>query len=107
MWAHITSRYYDFDQFQEDAERVSNISCLELLSFYDDFIAVSSKRRKVSVHMRSRKISKFYSDDESNEMAACKSKSIIVTDDELNEFKENLDLTSEPMPVKPFSAWKL
>ncbi|KAJ3219441.1 Insulinase (Peptidase M16) [Dinochytrium kinnereticum] len=58
-WAHISSRYYDFNQNLRDAEKIKSITREDILKFFDDMVdPLSSSSRKLSIHMRSHSIPK-------------------------------------------------
>ncbi|KAI9336531.1 Metalloenzyme, LuxS/M16 peptidase-like protein [Obelidium mucronatum] len=56
LWNHISNRYYDFDQDEQDATMVSKVTIPDLIEFYDEFISPRSRTRRIlSIHLHSSK----------------------------------------------------
>ncbi|TFY75845.1 hypothetical protein EWM64_g8167, partial [Hericium alpestre] len=55
-WTHIDSGYLDFYRRNEDADYIQNIKKADVISLFSEYLdPSSSKRAKLSVHLRSQK----------------------------------------------------
>ncbi|KAJ3311968.1 Insulinase (Peptidase M16) [Boothiomyces sp. JEL0838] len=100
LWGCITSQYYDFDQHHNDVHHINQISKQDLHQFYKDYFSSSSpKRKKLSVHMKSKLA------QEMNEEDNLLKNAIFINDDTLHEFKSKLQLNDIARPVADISTW--
>ena len=52
IWVEITTRRYNFKRDEIEVEALSELTCEEVLDFYDNYIALNAKdRRKFSTHV--------------------------------------------------------
>ncbi|KAJ3270626.1 Insulinase (Peptidase M16) [Terramyces sp. JEL0728] len=99
LWSNITSQYYDFEQNESDALTVGSFAKAELIEFFDTYLSAENlNRRKISVHMRSQRIPVMIDHD-------FKIKSRIIKDDEVMQFKAQMELTNLPKPIHSISTW--
>jgi insulysin len=106
LWSHISSRYYDFLQFESDAKVLIGISKEELLEFFTaNILPGASLRRKVSVHIVSKKCNHEYTPEEKKEMESIRSRSEVIEEPQVQEYKSRLNLTNEPKPVQSLSSF--
>ncbi|KAJ3108951.1 Insulinase (Peptidase M16) [Phlyctochytrium planicorne] len=109
-WAHISSRYYDFNQNVRDAENVKTISKSDILAFFDQFLDPASPVvRKLSIHMRSHSLAS--TADEAIKAAAEGAKKdvgvnqLVVGLEDLPAFRMGLHLGPGASPVKPLTQF--
>lgn len=54
-WAQISTEFYDFEQAQQDAAHVKNLTKAEMKEFFDTYFSPSSPTRaRISVHLKAR-----------------------------------------------------
>lgn len=102
-WAHITSKYYDFDQNKRDSENVLKITKEEMIAFYKKFlVSESPKRRKLSIHVESQQVG-FNNRDDKIELL--KRNNLMIDERELPSYKSRLGLGDAAKAVLPLSDY--
>ncbi|KAJ3054883.1 Insulinase (Peptidase M16) [Rhizophlyctis rosea] len=103
LWSHVSSRYYYFDQHMHDADLVKQLSKEDVLSFYEEHLAVgASKRRKLSVHVRSQSVGSG-STDVGN--AILQGATLLQGEDAIAEVKLSWPLGKGAVPVAPIESY--
>jgi secreted Zn-dependent insulinase-like peptidase len=106
-WSHISSRYLDFEQHVQDAEFLKHISLESLIQFYQEKIAInSSKRRKLSVHIKSNKMMVDYTNGQMNEIERVAKKNEMVTPETLS-YHQSQCILSQPVVPKSITEFML
>ncbi|KAI9204048.1 Metalloenzyme, LuxS/M16 peptidase-like protein [Polychytrium aggregatum] len=103
VWTHVSSHYYNFRQSELDAEQVKAIQKDDLLAFYDQYVHPDSPcRRKLSVHVTSKKAAKAVLEAEAESILA---KNVILQPEDVAMFKGSLELSRSPAPVAPVASF--
>ncbi|KAI8924023.1 Metalloenzyme, LuxS/M16 peptidase-like protein [Entophlyctis helioformis] len=104
-WGHINHHYYDFEQSQNDAEKIPSITKDSLIAFFRKYIAPSSTvRRHLRVHMRSQK-NGMTTGPEGEAVLNAPGVVLVGEDTDIAEFKAKFELSSPAKPVKPIETW--
>ena len=93
MWNHIQSGYYDFDQHVQDHHLVNGLGLKDIQAFYHQFIKKSGLRRKLSVHLGSRK----------SPVPLTIKDNHVIQEHEILSVKTQLTLGKHASPVKPMT----
>ncbi|KAI8847500.1 Metalloenzyme, LuxS/M16 peptidase-like protein [Chytridium lagenaria] len=109
-WAHISSRYYDFNQNLRDAEKVKFITRDDILRFFDEIVSPESPTcRKISVHLRSHSLpqadAEMLATAEKAAAALAPGQKVIGVE-ELHLFRMGLPLGPGAVPYLPISEAK-
>lgn len=101
--AHISSKYYDFTQAENDVLIVKNITLSQIKDFYKSkMLGSSDVRSKFSVHMKRQKPPREYISDDMEAMKEVYDNSTVVKDMEsLAKLKKGLPLCGlkEQVPI--------
>ncbi|KAI8612850.1 Metalloenzyme, LuxS/M16 peptidase-like protein [Chytriomyces sp. MP71] len=114
IWNHISNRYYDFEEEENDAKKVITISRGQLLHFYDEYISPNSRTRRVlSIHLASAKATSEGTSGQNVSDVAHISDSldeliprVLVDSTGVAELKASMQLSRSPVPVVPLSAFR-
>jgi insulysin len=106
LWSHVTSRYYDFNQNQNDATFIETITQGEVVDFYAEYLHPdATKRRKLSVHIVSKKCSSKYTADQQVAIDRIRSSATILEAGTIDAFTKGMALTGYAQPVVPLSTF--
>jgi insulysin len=106
LWSHVTSRYFDFEQNQKDAAYIESITQQDLVDFYNAFLhPAASQRRKLSVHIVSKKCSSKYTAEQQEAMDHIRKSATLLDEDTIDAFTKQMELTGYAQPVVPLSSF--
>ncbi|KAJ3358023.1 Insulinase (Peptidase M16) [Entophlyctis luteolus] len=101
-WSHISSRYYAFEQDEDDAQMVLDTNLKDLVDFFDKYISPDSPiRRSLSIHMISTASSA------TNSATEALTAEMIIDERQLALLKQGMPLGPSPVPVMPLAKYRV